>query len=1026
MATLSRLAVLSLVVVGLISSGCGGESGGNPAPKDPGDTGSPIVRPGDGGAGGDIGGEGGAGGAGGEGGGVERSVRIDSLRPSRGKASGGEALILKGQGFIDAAGRPEAAYTRVLFGTNPAVGVRVVDDETIHLTTPPGFAGAADVTITNRLGDAVCAECFRYLGPVQLQGIQPAEGSLYGGTQVILSGSGLRPEMQVTFGSRAALDVELLEDGSLSMLTPPGNEEELVDIRIFDQDGQSWLRKGFQYVAPLRVEAVEPPGGPIAGGNSVRIHGAGFTSSSQVFFGETPVRTVVESPGLLSVTAPASSTIGLEELIVETHAESTTASYAYYDPASDEPRIYGISPQRGPLAGGTEVTLVGTGLDHGLLAVWFGGTLAPDTILQDGHLVRVKTPQGSMPGAVDVEARVVRGADELPGGFVYLESMSIEDVSPATGPGAGGTAISVTGANFPEEARLFVGALEASDVVRVSPNLITGITPRGTAGPVPVRVVGAGGDDEAAVLADGFTYDGELELSVVEPATGSRAGGTRVTLRGKGFYDGMPVAFGPAQSAQIEVVDPFTAIVITPRGNVGTFDVRAGSVAGPNSTLPQAFTYTNPSSSSGGSSGGPLNGTINVTVLNGSYEEFGHPLEGARVIVGSDDGTEIQGVTDDRGQATLSSPLLVKPQVVTVSLAGFESATIVDQRSENLTVILEPNVGEPVTPSPGPPPPPGIVKGKVWGFKKPPNRALKPSEVEMALVYVSYPNIYQAPPSSGEQEGFEITEEGGEFIFGFGRDRRLAIYAVYGIMDEQNGIFEPILMGVSRGVNVVVPETTEVDIILDMRLDMEVPVDILNAPPEGATTYAYIDLGAEGVIPVGSVRTSGAKGVLRRLPGLSGESFIFQTWANAPSNFSFSRSVTFRRQAGDLRQGLTVGPMMGIINGIQPQLRPFSGQIEWTITPGPAAEIAMVDIFIPGMAGPISFWHIVLPGTERRVSLPPSAVSALKARFSPGELIYMNILLAREPRFAYDQWTYGDMSLDAFTSYTFFQQLIQL
>src|SRR5690606_24639411 len=121
----------------------GGNDGGSGGTK------PPITRPDEGGSGG-----GGEGGEGGSGGFEPRTLRLDSIHPPRGHVVGGEAVVLKGQGFLDKAGRPDSASTQVLFGSNPAIGVRVVDDTTINLRTPVGLVGETDVTITNLLGES--------------------------------------------------------------------------------------------------------------------------------------------------------------------------------------------------------------------------------------------------------------------------------------------------------------------------------------------------------------------------------------------------------------------------------------------------------------------------------------------------------------------------------------------------------------------------------------------------------------------------------------------------------------------------------------------------------------------------------------------------------------------------------------------------------------------------------------------------------------------------------------------------------
>ncbi|AKU93068.1 IPT/TIG domain-containing protein [Vulgatibacter incomptus] len=1032
MGKLSRIAALSIALAGLVAVGCGVEppkSGGTGGSSG---SGKPHGRAGDGGdteTGGDGGGDPGTGGTGGGGGIEPGGVRLDAVRPPRGSMGGGETLILRGAGFLpkeDSPGGP----TTVFFGTNPAIGARVVNDTTIYVAAPPGTLGDVDVSLQNVNGEASCVSCYRYLEPVDLRAVEPAEGPTTGGSAVILRGSGLRADMTILFGGRAALDVTSLDDGSLSAILPPGDAEGPVDVRVFSEDGQAWLRKAFTYVARLRIDRVDPPGGPLAGGNRVMLSGAGFTASSRVYFGDTPAATTLGPAGSLSATVPPAAAAGAVEISVRTHASTARATYAYFDPADTTVHLYAISPDRGAVSGGTTVTLVGTGLDSGQLAVRFGGVLAVPAAADGGNFVTATSPGVSAAGLVDVEVRVATGNDTLASAYRYLTPIGVTSVSPSDGPTAGGTAITVLGAGFPDRVRVFVGALEATNVVRVSGSQITATTPRGTDGSVPVRVVAADDDGVEGILVGGFRYDGPFSLALVDPSMGARAGGTRVTLRGSGFRPGMATSFGDTASPSVQVIDPFTAVATTPKGSTGVVDVQASRSDGASALISGAFTYFDPTSTTGGSSGGPINGNLNVTALDGSRENFGMPLEGARVLLGSDDGS-LQGITDERGQVTISSSLLVKAQQVTVSMPGYEMATVVKQQSENLTVLLQPlgGGGGPGGPSEGPPP--GTVRGRVFGFKLPPNRKLKPSEREMAFVHYAPSSVYFAPPwvddDNYKATGKTINVEGGEFSYMFGNPGRMAFYAEYGIQDA-DGSFERLLLGVARGVEVRSGKTVQADIVLDMRLDMSVPVTIENPPRIGSWSgtsnlWAFVDLGPEGVVPVGNTRDSSGNGstTLTKLPWLTGDSFLFEVFGGTDADPNPRRSrpltVAFRRQPGDLTAGLTVGPLMGLPSVAQRGDGPITSGggsvIEWTYEPGPDPEIAYLEI----SAG-ISVWHIVLPGTERQVQLPASVLDELRTMFPRGTELDMQLISGREPRFTFDQWGYSDTWVQNYTSFS--------
>jgi hypothetical protein len=67
-------------------------------------------------------------------------------------------------------------------------------------------------------------------------------------------------------------------------------------------------------------------------------------------------------------------------------------------------------------------------------------------------------------------------------------------VQPISGPASGGTAVNINGINFPNSVSVLFGGVAATDVVVVSPTLITAVTPAGVSGMSVVTVNGVGGE----------------------------------------------------------------------------------------------------------------------------------------------------------------------------------------------------------------------------------------------------------------------------------------------------------------------------------------------------------------------------------------------------------------------------------------------------------------------------------------------------------------------------------------------------
>ncbi|HEY0839509.1 MAG TPA: hypothetical protein VGD74_04935, partial [Vulgatibacter sp.] len=253
--------------------------------------------------------------------------------------------------------------------------------------------------------------------------------------------------------------------------------------------------------------------------------------------------------------------------------------------------------------------------------------------------------------------------------------------------------------------------------------------------------------------------------------------------------------------------------------------------------------------------------------------------------------------------------------------------------------------------------------------------------------------------------------------------RGLAIFAVYGIQ-RGDGSFEKLAMGVTRNVNPIMGKEIAADVIIDTHLDLEVPVSVENQPGgfSGGSTavYAFVDLGSEGVIPVGVATVGGMIGGssdarFTGLPNLSASAFIFEAWGGRSGSF-FPLTVAFRRQMGDFGDGIKVGPLLGLTSFVE-SWSSLEGTIEWKREPGPTPEFAWVLVENANTGAPI--WHAVLPGSEKRFTIPSPILARLREDLNMGASLRVTLVQGVEPRFDFGQWSYFDMGLNAYTSFTY-------
>jgi hypothetical protein len=84
--------------------------------------------------------------------------------------------------------------TTVRFGGAEATNVVVVSDTEITCNTPPGAAGAIDVTVTTDAGSDTLTGGYTYeAAPPDVTAIAPTAGPVAGGTPVTITGTGFQP-----------------------------------------------------------------------------------------------------------------------------------------------------------------------------------------------------------------------------------------------------------------------------------------------------------------------------------------------------------------------------------------------------------------------------------------------------------------------------------------------------------------------------------------------------------------------------------------------------------------------------------------------------------------------------------------------------------------------------------------------------------------------------------------------------------------------------------------------------------------
>jgi hypothetical protein len=758
-------------------------------------------------------------------------LEVLEIEPGIGFVDGGTEVLVRISG-------PALVDPEVLFGTARARGVEVLADDTLRCVSPPGLPGRADVKVQTETQDAVLPGAFLYVERLQLHNILPASGSTQGGDVIRIEGAAFTEGVQVSFGGRAAIATERLDDTTLVAIAPPGVPGP-ADVRVTGTYNAATLDAGYRYLAPVTLEQLLPAAGPVGGGNIVVATGTGLTEDAEVLVGGFPAEVRFINGQRLELTMPAGAPGPADvEVFTAFGANGLPGGYVYIDAAPGELLVSTVQPAIGPAAGGQEVVISGAGFDEDGLDIRFDG--APAILIEvTDDALRVRTPTGS-PGSVAVTVRHDGGEASLPAGYTYEPTLRLLAASPAAGPVEGGTEVTLLGEGFDAETEFHFGPIEA-EVISV-PDAGTAIvfTPPGSLGLAHIR---ATRDHQTAQLENGFRYTDVAEVTALLPGRGSIAGGTVLTVRGRGFTGEPDVQLGTATCAEIELIDQATIRCVTTPHLEGA--VRARVTLDQNELdSPERYVYFHPATRFGGAWGGDVDGALNVSV----YDVGGAPVSGAFVMLSVDGNTDHQGYTNVGGLITFSGDDVFGDQFVSATAAGYSSASVQAVNAENVTIFLFPTA-PPGGGGGGGGLPLATIQGEVSGFQK----IAQPGPDERQLIIVETTRISPGRPNPYPGQGNVVDPNGDRHYTLTARVGDLAVIAWGGLINDRTGVFTPYALGIRRYLFTSADEIYDVDLELTINLTqaLQFKVNGAHTGPEGPTINRiepWLDLGFEGFI----------------------------------------------------------------------------------------------------------------------------------------------------------------------------------
>ncbi|MBU0552625.1 IPT/TIG domain-containing protein [Myxococcota bacterium] len=900
-------------------------------------------------------------------------------------------------------------------------------DEGLDLGAPDALADAAEVdaqATADASGDA---------GPLEalsLNSVVPNRGEIGGGLSVRIVGAGFTAQTAFFLGERACEVVEITSPNHARCRTPAQGAG-LVDLRVVDgaSDRVFVLPEAFTYFEGLSVTRIAPPRGRVEGGVPILIEGAGLIEGTEARIGGRRLLEVSYTDGGLMGALPPGEFGPQDVRVMNPNGAVIVADgFFYYEPL----RLAAARPSASPVEGGGIIRLEGEGLT-GEALITLGGVPCPILTADEARRwVEIRAPAHPA-GVVDITAASEDGQARLDGGFLYYEpgaGLALVGVVPARGSTLGGEAALIGGAGFAE------GAVVTFDdrVLACQPpqaHWIECQTPPHAPGPARVGVELGGRRVE---LEAGFTYIDALRLTAITPRAVAISGGALLIVEGRGFGPGVEVYLDDAPLTDLQIIDETRLIGRAPPHAAGAVDARI-TRAEATAVIEGGVLYFDPASRYGGLWGEPIDGAVNVTVRDA---DGGDPIEAAAVLALSADGRfELEGLSDARGQLTLSALGLDGPLSLTAAHEGYQVTTVEGVEVENITVYLQMNEGDAGAP------PGGALLSALSGTLSGLDRLPKPRQegrINVAVVETTHTNPYNRGKLPDPGPEALLTEDGPFAIQA--RAGELALIATAGEVDRAHkaaylageiswGAFRaritPLAMGLRRfisaspglalsGLHVEVDHPTDYDLLID-----------LDNPPRGADPgpayYAVLprlDLGAEGYWELDTDAFSLTPNlVMARTPRLEGWDpdislyLIGFAFSATSDNRPYAVSVTHVR---DLAAGVFISPFVGTAQIITPSgvLGP-GRRVEWRVDEGYSGPIRppsayLIEISEPTLGPPKPLWRYIAPADQTALVLPALPRAAGATGLGQGAMILEVIPFLLDGDFDFDRFSYSDLN----------------
>ena len=463
---------------------------------------------------------------------------VDAISPNAGALDGGTIITISGSGigFIE----------KVVLGEGDCTELTIIDDSSLTCLTPAGTSTVSVKLFGKANKSFTVTDAFTYQDSPSISSFIPLNGKTSVQETLTILGSGFLAGAKVLIGDLYCLNVNVVDSTEINCTTPFSTAG-AKKITVTNVDGQfDTTTSSFTMYSKPSIISISPTGGSLTGGTLLTINGTGFLNTTAITIGTLPCTNsfTYYSPNKITCMTPNPSPVsGFANVKVQNFdGQNFILSNGFEYRAN--PTITGLSVIGGPIYGGTNLMITGTGFASGAVAAVNGVAC-----LNNGYMSSTSysciTPSGVAGSAVGVTiTNPGPQAFTLPNSYTYRLAPTVTSVSPLSGPTSGGTLLTINGTGFLPglTTTVTIGASTCSGVSVVSSTTTTCTTTAGPAGEVQATVTNA--DNQSGMFSPAYTYVPPPVVTLVNPAEGVTNAGTSVTITGSGFTAGATVTFG--------------------------------------------------------------------------------------------------------------------------------------------------------------------------------------------------------------------------------------------------------------------------------------------------------------------------------------------------------------------------------------------------------------------------------------------------------------------------------------------------